>query len=129
MKLNEKLPTWVFILTIIIAIIAVYLTSQQALLALREIHQTSVEIAESTKDIYKAEQAKPSPSPKQGFCGWATNGPCSNNSDCTIGGCSSQVCQSKSEEPVITTCEYKECYNASKYGMICGCTENTCQWQ
>lgn len=65
---------------------------------------------------------------KQGFCGWSTNGTCSSNSDCIVGGCSSQVCQSKNEEPVITTCIYSTCYNADSFGVKCICNNNKCQW-
>ena len=130
MKPNTKLPTWVFALTVIIVITVIILTAWQSLAILREIHQTSVEIAELSKNLPKAEQAKPSPSPKQtGFCGWSTKGSCSNDSECITGGCSGQVCQSKSEEPVITTCEYKDCYNDEAYGVECKCVNNTCQWQ
>lgn len=62
------------------------------------------------------------------FCGWSTKGNCSSNSDCIKGGCSSQVCQSRNEEPVTTTCEYRECYSAEKYGLSCKCIDNKCQW-
>jgi eight-cysteine-cluster-containing protein len=67
--------------------------------------------------------------PKQGFCGQSTNGSCSKDSDCMAGGCSGQVCQSKSEEPVITTCEYTDCYNPATYNLTCGCKDNQCQWK
>jgi len=63
------------------------------------------------------------------FCGRSTNGQCSSDADCITGGCSGQVCQSKSEEPVITTCEYTECYNAQTYGVICSCVNSKCQWK
>jgi eight-cysteine-cluster-containing protein len=62
------------------------------------------------------------------FCGWSTYGKCSSDSDCTAGGCSGQVCQSKYEEPVITTCEWKDCYDASKYSLKCRCIDGRCQW-
>ncbi|MEA3343131.1 MAG: eight-cysteine-cluster domain-containing protein [archaeon] len=62
------------------------------------------------------------------FCGSSTNGACAVDSDCIIGGCSGQVCQSKNEESVGTTCEYRECYNAKRYGVACKCTQNKCQW-
>ena len=67
--------------------------------------------------------------PPTGFCGRSTNGPCSGNLDCMSGGCSGQVCQSASEPPVITTCEYTECYNARTYGLTCGCSAGKCQWR
>ncbi|MEM4359910.1 MAG: eight-cysteine-cluster domain-containing protein [Candidatus Bilamarchaeaceae archaeon] len=62
------------------------------------------------------------------FCGWSTYGSCSSDSDCRVGGCSGQVCQSKYEESVITTCEYRECYNARAYGLSCECIAGRCQW-
>jgi eight-cysteine-cluster-containing protein len=62
------------------------------------------------------------------FCGWSTNGQCSLDSDCQSAGCSGQVCQSKSEEPILTTCEWRECYDKTKYGLTCKCVENKCQW-
>lgn len=48
-----------------------------------------------------------------GFCGWSTYGECRNDEDCKIGGCSEQVCQSKSEGFVGTTCEWFDCYDKS----------------
>ncbi len=62
------------------------------------------------------------------FCGWSTTGACSDNSDCMTGGCSGQVCQSKNEEPVTTTCEWRECYDAVQYAMTCGCVDGKCEW-
>lgn len=69
------------------------------------------------------------PSPKESFCGTSTNGECSIDSDCTAGGCSGQVCQSKTEEPMITTCEYRDCYNAEEYGVKCSCASGACAWK
>ncbi|MGC9049171.1 MAG: eight-cysteine-cluster domain-containing protein [Patescibacteria group bacterium] len=62
------------------------------------------------------------------FCGLSTYGNCSVDSDCVVGGCSAQVCQSKNEEPTVTTCEYKDCYNAGKYELKCKCLAQKCQW-
>ncbi|MCK4552752.1 eight-cysteine-cluster domain-containing protein [Candidatus Pacearchaeota archaeon] len=62
------------------------------------------------------------------FCGLSTYGSCSSDFDCIKGGCSGQVCQSKNEEPIITTCEFRECYNAEKYDMQCKCVNEKCQW-
>ena len=64
-----------------------------------------------------------------GFCGWSSNASCASDADCMTGGCSGQVCQSINEEPVITTCEWTECYSAEAYGVICGCINATCQWR
>jgi eight-cysteine-cluster-containing protein len=65
---------------------------------------------------------------KAGFCGWSTGGSCSTDADCWEGGCSGQVCQGKDEEPVITTCEWKDCYDNNKLGLDCGCIAGKCQW-
>lgn len=63
------------------------------------------------------------------FCGTSTNGQCSSDADCIAGGCSGQVCQSKTEEPAVTTCEYRDCYNAAAFGLSCKCVNNKCQWK
>ena len=79
----------------------------------------------SREDCYNKIQK---PFLKKEFCGWSTYGKCSSDLDCMTGGCSSQVCQSKKEEPIITTCEWRDCYNAKIYGIACKCIENKCQW-
>lgn len=66
--------------------------------------------------------------PKEDFCGWSTYGQCLTDLDCIKGGCSGQVCQSKQEEPIITTCEWRDCYNAKVYGLECKCVNRQCQW-
>ncbi|MFB6075943.1 MAG: eight-cysteine-cluster domain-containing protein [Candidatus Aenigmatarchaeota archaeon] len=63
-----------------------------------------------------------------GFCGSSTQETCSADADCVAGGCSGQVCQSKNEESIISTCEWKECYDNEKYGLSCQCVEGKCQW-
>ncbi len=63
------------------------------------------------------------------FCGRSTSGKCINDPDCVRGGCSRQVCQSAQEEPVITTCEWKECYNAAAFELECRCANERCQWE
>ncbi len=68
------------------------------------------------------------PAQKSEFCGTSTSGSCVSSDDCTVGGCSSQVCQSKNEKPAITTCEYKDCYNPDAYNLSCQCISNKCEW-
>lgn len=65
---------------------------------------------------------------EESFCGTSTNGSCSSNSECITAGCSGQICQSSSEEERISTCEYRECYDKTKYSLSCSCKENQCQW-
>lgn len=64
----------------------------------------------------------------EGFCGVSTYGQCTQDNDCITGGCSGQICQSKKESSVVTTCEWRDCYDASKYGLTCGCEKGKCQW-
>lgn len=62
------------------------------------------------------------------FCGISTEHVCEDDSDCMISGCSGHVCQGKSEEPTITICIYKDCYNADNYNLTCGCNLGACEW-
>ncbi|RLJ10194.1 MAG: hypothetical protein DRP15_00860 [Candidatus Aenigmatarchaeota archaeon] len=64
----------------------------------------------------------------EGFCGRSTFGRCSFDQDCVVDGCSNQVCRSVHEDSVITTCEWKECYDHKKYGFSCKCIDGKCQW-
>jgi eight-cysteine-cluster-containing protein len=66
--------------------------------------------------------------PKEDFCGSSTYGICSSHSDCSRGGCSGQFCQSRYEEGIISTCEYRDCYNAAVYNLGCKCIRGKCQW-
>jgi len=65
---------------------------------------------------------------KMFFCGTSTFGSCELDEDCLVGGCSNAVCQSKNEEPAITTCIYSECQNAEKYHAKCLCIDKKCKW-
>ncbi len=62
------------------------------------------------------------------FCFRSTYGTCDSISDCIAGGCSGQICQAKSEEPMMSTCEYADCYNAEAYDLECQCVQEKCQW-
>ena len=67
-------------------------------------------------------------SPNLKFCGWSTYGKCSSDEDCLRDGCSNQICRSRFGEPIITTCEWLDCYNADKFGVACKCIDGRCQW-
>jgi len=62
------------------------------------------------------------------FCGVSTHGPCSSDEECVKGGCSGEVCQSVREGEMITTCEWRDCYDSKKYGYGCRCVAGECQW-
>ena len=54
---------------------------------------------------------------------------CRDDNDCSIGGCSSQVCGEKNEiKNIITTCEYKAEYECLKK-TNCGCVNDKCLWK
>lgn len=63
---------------------------------------------------------------KEGFCGFSTFKVCSDNSECSIGGCSGQVCGAS--EDFVSTCEYRDCYDADAYNLKCKCVNEKCQW-
>lgn len=62
------------------------------------------------------------------FCGWSTESNCSTNDDCLVDGCSGQVCRAKNDAFIGTTCEWRECYDETKYDFTCQCVNNQCQW-
>jgi eight-cysteine-cluster-containing protein len=65
---------------------------------------------------------------KEPFCGASTRGECAFDDDCKTGGCSGQVCQSAKEASLITTCEWKACYNSARYKLSCKCVDGECLW-
>lgn len=53
---------------------------------------------------------------------------CNTNSDCSVAGCSSQICTTKEEaKNTITTCEFKQEYECLKL-TECKCISNECKW-
>ncbi len=71
----------------------------------------------------------PSNAYKDGFCGWSTGALCTTDQDCTASGCSGQVCTSVASGGVMTTCEWRECYDSKAYNVSCACVNNQCIWQ
>lgn len=61
------------------------------------------------------------------FCGSSTYSDCNIDNNCKVGGCSGQICGATSEE-LISTCEYKDCYNYEFYKYECKCVDQKCQW-
>jgi len=72
--------------------------------------------------------SEPGNATEDAFCGWSTNGSCTTNGGCIISGCSSQVCLTLSEVSLVTTCEWRDCYDASAYNLGCKCVDNKCMW-
>lgn len=66
--------------------------------------------------------------PEEEFCGGTTNASCNSDGGCKTAGCSNHVCISLSQFSVTTTCEWRDCYNASAYDLECKCVDRICQW-
>lgn len=63
------------------------------------------------------------------FCGFSTYGRCQSDNDCQKTGCSNQICQSKFENPIFTTCQWLDCYDAKRFNLECQCINHHCQWE
>ncbi|MBU0535547.1 MAG: eight-cysteine-cluster domain-containing protein [Nanoarchaeota archaeon] len=63
------------------------------------------------------------------FCGASTEYVCEADDECITSGCSGHICQGKAEEQSITTCDYKDCYDAQKHNVRCACDYGTCKWK
>lgn len=70
----------------------------------------------------------PPSNPADEFCGSSTEFNCSTSVDCQTAGCSGQICMGKDEEPISTTCEWRDCYNETMYDLTCQCLNSQCQW-
>ena len=58
----------------------------------------------------------------------AENAECDSDRDCKKGGCSGELCESKSAEPLMTVCVYRPEYDC--LDMIdCGCVKGRCAWE
>lgn len=117
----KKLPKWLSMVALILIGLAVVGITWAAIFAINDIQKTTAEVAAMTQQIKRAKTTE--------FCGISTNGQCFEDSDCIVGGCSNQVCQSKNEEPIITNCEWKDCYRSVDYGVECKCLDGKCQWR
>jgi len=62
------------------------------------------------------------------FCGSSSLASCHIDAECIPSGCSGQICQAKSEEAIITDCQYQDCFNTQKFGLSCRCFNHQCQW-
>jgi eight-cysteine-cluster-containing protein len=67
------------------------------------------------------------PAPEQ-FCGGSTYAYCSSDSDCIANGCCGEVCCSPEEVIYCFWCDWRDCYDAGKYGLACRCINGKCQW-
>ncbi|MFA6215240.1 MAG: eight-cysteine-cluster domain-containing protein [Patescibacteria group bacterium] len=62
-----------------------------------------------------------------GFCGRSTKAKCQTDADCAATGCSGQIC-GLANNGEVSTCEWTDCYDQTKYGVSCGCVAEECQW-
>ena len=73
-------------------------------------------------------QVLPTP-PPQDYYGSSTFGNCGQTSDCTIGGCNSEICQGKQEGGKVSICIAPDKPVAGKLGYRCQCVEKKCVWK
>jgi eight-cysteine-cluster-containing protein len=74
--------------------------------------------------------ARLDPPPATGFCGTSSGSACRADADCVAGGCSGQVClAARDAGDVMTTCEWRDCYDAARFGVACGCVGGRCAWR
>lgn len=73
-------------------------------------------------------QIIPTPLP-QDYYGSSTFGNCGQTSDCTVGGCNSEICQGKQEGGKVSICIAPDKPVASKLGYRCQCVEQKCMWK
>jgi len=59
--------------------------------------------------------------------GLSTNSTCSSDNDCVIDGCNGEICRSKSEESISSTCVYNPPY-PKDLGCSCRCIDSKCMW-
>ncbi len=105
---------------------------------LKEAPKIKQEIIKQAPNLLEIKELELKPAPEEkstqlrekeiGFCGWSTKFPCQTDEDCLKSGCSGQVCQGKNEPAIITTCEWRDCYDADIYKVKCGCFKGKCQW-
>lgn len=62
------------------------------------------------------------------YYGSSTLGPCTKDEDCYISGCNTEICQSKSEEPLYSICIVPEKPTPEQLGYKCKCQNQKCQW-
>jgi len=62
------------------------------------------------------------------FCGNSTQGPCNADADCLTSGCGGEICQSNTEDPLVSECIYRECSDTSLHDVRCACQDAHCRW-
>ena len=61
------------------------------------------------------------------YYGSSTLGPCVSDSDCTLSGCNTEICQSRSEEPIASPCIAIQ-PTPRQAGYACRCQHQQCEW-
>ena len=62
------------------------------------------------------------------YYGSSTYGECQINDDCESGGCGSEICGSKAESPLLSTCEGYDEPTPKMLNYQCACVNQKCQW-
>ena len=89
---------------------------------------TNLSVVDNTTDTSNILPLPTVDNQQEEFCGSSTEGFCNMDGDCKIFGCSGQICGSRFEKELASTCEWKECYNEQDYSLLCGCVNKKCKW-
>lgn len=90
--------------------------------------KTNISFVEASKEVEEKKNKTEKETSNKTFCGTSSRGVCYKDSDCIKGGCYGELCQSIHEKQRIAPCEYKPCYNYTKYDLKCKCVGGMCQW-
>jgi eight-cysteine-cluster-containing protein len=89
--------------------------------------ETTVETTTETTTIETTVETTVETTTTKEHNGMSTLGSCSTDNECFISGCNSEICQSTSEESMVSICVYNPPY-PDDLGYECKCVDNKCMW-
>lgn len=75
-----------------------------------------------------ASQPPMSVSPASDYYGSSTLAACTNDTECVVAGCNSEICQGQVEEEGVSICILPEKPTPQQLGYTCSCHAFKCQW-
>jgi len=63
------------------------------------------------------------------YYGFSTYGSCQVNNDCLVSGCNREICQSKTEESLVSICILPDKPTPPQLNYECQCVVQRCQWR
>jgi eight-cysteine-cluster-containing protein len=68
------------------------------------------------------------PAPPKPYYGWFTAGACTEDNDCIVSGCNDEICQSKTEQSLVSVCIVPDKPLPPQLGYQCRCLNGACKW-